>query len=135
MSVEENKALVRRSIEALNDLDLKALDEIYAPALRPMARQIAEMTEKTWGDHRTEITDMVAEGDAVWVRLATSGGHVGEFAGIPPTGKRWTNTGVLFLRLQDGKIAQADALFDVMNHVKQLGATLTLPVPTAGAIR
>jgi C-1 hydroxylase len=131
MSIEENKAIARRSNEALNDKDIKALDEVYAPALQGLARQFVATLERTWGDHHTEITDMVAEGDKVWFRVATSGGHVGEFAGIPPTGKRWTNTGVLFLRIQDGRIVELDALFDVMNHVKQLGATLTPPVVPA----
>jgi C-1 hydroxylase len=131
MSIEENKAVARRSIAALNDKDMKALDEIYAPALQAMARQIVATTASTWGDHRAEITDMIAEGDKVWFRVATSGGHIGEFAGIPPTGKRWTNTGVLFLRIEDGRIVELDALFDVMNHVKQLGATLTPPVAPA----
>ena len=35
-----------------------------------------------WGDHRIEITDMIAEGDTVWARVATSGGHTGEWRGI-----------------------------------------------------
>jgi predicted ester cyclase len=71
------------------------------------------------------------EGDKVWVRVATSGGHVGEFLGIPPTGKRWTNTGVLFYRLAGGQIVEIDNLFDVMHHVTALGATLTPPAPAA----
>ena len=70
---------------------------------------------------------MIAEGEKVWARVATRGGHSGEWEGIPPTGKQWTNTGVIFLRFVDGKIAAFEGLFDELGHLKQLGATITPP--------
>ena len=74
-----------------------------------------------------EITDMIAEGDKVWARVATGGGHTGDYRAVAPTGKRWTNTGVLFIRILDGKIAEWTGAFDELNHLTQLGATLTPP--------
>jgi hypothetical protein len=73
---------------------------------------------------------MLAEGDQVWVRVTTRGSHSGEFEGLAPTGKQWTNTGIVFYRLIDGRITGSDILFDVYGQLKQLGATLTVPVPT-----
>jgi predicted ester cyclase len=58
---------------------------------------------------------------------ATRGGHTAEFEGIPATGKQWTNQGVVFFRLADEKIVGVEPFFDVLNHVKQLGATITPP--------
>jgi len=128
MSTEENKAIVRRFIEAINEQDLDALDELSAPDLAQRFEQkVIPWLHDTFPGHRMTITDMIAEGDKVVARLATSGGHSGEWRGIPPTGKQWTNTGVYFLRLSGGKIVELSSLFDELNHVIQLGATITPP--------
>ena len=47
--------------------------------------------------------------------------------GSTPTGEQWTNTGVLFFRFADSKIAEFEGLFDELGHLKQLGATITPP--------
>jgi hypothetical protein len=79
----------------------------------------------TWTDHRLEIIDMIAEEDKVWCRLTSSGIHKGEWMGIAPTGKQWTNSGVGFLTFIEGRIAEIVWFFDVFNHISQLGATFT----------
>jgi len=140
MSIEENKTLVRRFCAALNtaldgrapaaltEQELAVFDEILTPDLAQKTKQESlPQVYGRWGDHRIEITDMIAEGDTVWARVATSGGHTGEWKGIAPTGRRWTNTGVLFFRITDGKIAEWPGQFDVLNHLTQLGATITPP--------
>ena len=128
MAVEENKILARRLIDTLNGRDLTTLDEIATPDL---ALHFKERTipfiYATFGDHRAEITDMVAAEDKVWLRLATSGGHTAEWMGIAPTGKQWTNTGVYFLRVANGKICELSSLFDNLNLLEQLGASLMRP--------
>lgn len=128
MSTEENKAIVRRFIEAINEQDLDTLDQLAVPDLAHHFKQeVIPWLNDTFPGHRMTITDMIAEGDKVVARLATSGGHSGEWRGIPPTGKQWTNTGVYFLRLSGGKIVELSTLFDELNHVMQLGATITPP--------
>ena len=104
---------------------------IASPAILEAFRQDVETFRRLFGDHRVEITDMVAEGDRVWVRADTSGGHTSEWLGIPPTGKRWSNPGAFFYRLAGGRIAEEQWVFDALSHVRQLGATLTPPA-TAG---
>ena len=144
MSTEENKTLVRRFCTALNtaldgrapaaltEQDLAAFDEIMTPDLAQKTKQgLLPGVYGLWGDHRIEITDMIAEGDTVWARVATSGGHTGEWRGIAPTGRRWTNTGVMFLRIANGRVAEWSGQFDVLNHLMQLGATITPPVAAA----
>ena len=140
MSTEENKTLARRLCTAFNtalngreptaitEQDVAAFDEIMTPDLaRSTKQEFLPAVYSLWGDHRIEITDMVAEGDKVWARVATSGGHIGEWRGIAPTGRRWTNTGVLFIRIADERIAEWSGLFDELNHLTQLGATITPP--------
>jgi len=129
MSTEGSKIMVRRLIDAVNKRDFATIDEVMAPELaRYFREQAIPWIYATYGDeHRTEITDVIAEGDKVWARLATSGGHTGEWMGVPPTGKTWTNTGIYYVRVAQGKIVEVSALFDNLNLLKQLGATITPP--------
>jgi len=127
MSAEENKELVRRYVEAINALDRDAFNALCTSQFAPQAKEQLHGIYATFENHHITITDMIAEGDKVWARLATRGGHSGEFEGIPPTGKQWTNTGVAFFRLIEGRIAEQDTLFDVLNHLKQVGARIVPP--------
>jgi C-1 hydroxylase len=144
MPTEENKTLARRFCTALNtalderapaaltEQDLAAFDEIMTPNLaRSTKQELLPQVYGVWGDHRIEITDMIAEGDKVWARVATSGGHTGAWKGIAPTGRQWTNTGVLFFRIANGRIAEWSGQFDQLNLLMQLGATITPPVAAA----
>jgi hypothetical protein len=78
MSLEENKAVVRRSIEAFNARDLSAGD-VYIEDLRRLQQYVDTMP---WGDHQVDITEMIAEGDRVVALIATHGVHSGEYQGI-----------------------------------------------------
>ena len=129
MSVEENKAVVRRLLEAVNQQDLATIDALAAPEVaRSTKEELIPFIYGTFGpQHHMEIVAMIGEGDQVWTRVATSGGHVKEWMGIPPTGTAWTNTVIAFARVVDGKVVETEALPDIWNHVTQLGATLAPP--------
>ena len=128
MSIERNKDVVRRFIDAVNEQDLDALDELAAPDLAQRFKErVIPWLNSTFPGHHMEITEMTAEEDRVVARLASSGGHAGEWRGIRPTGKQWTNTGVYFLRLTGGKVVELVSLFDELNHALFLGATLVPP--------
>jgi len=122
MSIEQNKALIRRYVEAINQQDYGVFDALLAPVLLTEMKQTVAAT----GHHLT-IIDMVAEGDQVWVRLMIGGQHKGTFEGVPPTGKSWTVEAAAFLQMNDGKIIAADDLFDSLALLKQVGATITPP--------
>jgi predicted ester cyclase len=94
MSLEENKALVRRYYAAIShDGDLAALDEICSPAFTHGAEDLARHKESMGGiragfpDVRFAIDDLIAEGETVWTRGTVRGTHLGEALGHPPTGK------------------------------------------------
>ena len=125
MSAEENKATVRRLIEALDTNNLSVLDDVLSPELAQVWQ--GGINTGPFREHHVTITDMVAEGDKVVVRLATQGIHSGEWQGIPATGKRWTNRGVAFFRLEQGKIVEGDMLFDQLGLLRQFGATIMPP--------
>ena len=125
MSIEENKAIVGRFIKAVNEQNAAVLDQVLTPDLAQRWKaQAMPWLYNTFAGHQMTITDLIAEKDKVVARLATSGKHSGELEGIPPTGKEWTNTGVYFIRLSEGQIVECDALFDMPNLLKQLGAKI-----------
>lgn len=78
----------------------------------------------TWADERLEITDTLAEGDLVWARVTHSARHVGDYRGIPPTGKTKTNAGCIFCRVAAGKIVEHATLWDFLGELTQLGGVV-----------
>jgi steroid delta-isomerase-like uncharacterized protein len=139
MSTEENKALVRRVFEELlNKKNLAAVDESYAAGYvyhgpggqdtkGPEAfKQLIGGLHTAFPDFHDTIEDQIAEGDKVVTRFIDRGTHQGEFQGIAPTGKRFTMTGLLITRIQDGKIAEEWEELDLLGLMQQLGA---IPAP------
>ena len=127
MSVEQNKAVLRREVE-----------EIFAPEyvsheptsgeVRGIegARQFAATFREAFPDLQNTIEDMVAEGDKVVMRFRGNGTHEGETEAFgPPTGKRMEITGITIKRLADGKIVEAWTNFDALGMMRQLGVIAT----------
>jgi predicted ester cyclase len=134
MSIEANKLIARKCFDALNSQfadpghsNAAILDEVLSPKWASEIRGWFPGLNQLWPDHRIEVTDMIAEGNMVWCRLATSATHCGEWEGIPANGRHWTNTGIWYLTIVDGKIVDIETLFDTLNLVKQIGGTITPP--------
>ena len=119
---EENKAMVRRLVEAINTCDEdEAVDELFAPrAARRVKRLFAEF-RTAFPDWHEEIVDLVAERDKVVGRFRCSGTHQGEFLGAAPTGKRMEVEEVFFLRTEGGRFVDFWGLEDSLSRMRQLG--------------
>jgi predicted ester cyclase len=125
MSTEENKIVVRRFAEAYNGRDAAVLNEVLAPdAAQRYLEVYIPRNSATWADERLEITDALAEGDRVWARVTHSARHVGEYRGIPPTGKTKSNAGCIFCRVAGGKIVENATLWDFLGELTQLGGVV-----------
>ena len=141
MSAEENKRLIRRYVEAIDDndsSDWSVLDEFVAedfvahnppiPGVsldREGMKQAAEIFRvATPGRH--EITLQVAEGDLVVSYVVGRGVHAGELLGIPATNKPVETAGIAVHRIRDGKIVEYWSVTDVARVLQQVGA---LPGP------
>jgi steroid delta-isomerase-like uncharacterized protein len=70
------------------------------------------------------IEDMIGEGETVAFRFILRGTHCGTFAGIPPTGKEVTLTGMDFIRIADGKFVELWSNQDTLGWLQQLGLEL-----------
>lgn len=133
MSLEENKSIVRIYQECYNTNNLDGLDEIMAfdvltPKIMPGmptglegAKAIHQKTLIGMPDFRTEIQDLVAEGDKVVARVIMTGTHTGDFYGIPATGKRVEFSGIYIARIVDGKIVEHWGEEDGISLLQQLG--------------
>src|ERR671912_1068168 len=132
---EENKAVIRRWIEAFNERNLEAEADLLAPgyvAHVPAApgplegleawRQFTGPFVEAFPDLRLTVEDIMAEGDMVAARVAFDGTHRGEFQGIPPTGKEVAFTSIEVNRVVDGKVEAHWVEIDLLGLMQQLGA-------------
>jgi steroid delta-isomerase-like uncharacterized protein len=133
MSLEENKALVRRYYEAMwNRWDLSLVDALIGEGLtfrgslgiavqgREGFRDYMGAVRRAFPDFHNRIEELVAEGDKVVVRLTYTGTQRGELFGIAPTGKRVAYAGVAIFRIEAGRIAEGWVLGDVHGLMQQL---------------
>jgi len=134
MSIEENKAVVRRFFEELVSTDnLAVADELLSPGFRfyfagsPDPMDLAHYEEflmarrAAFPDRRFVVDDMIAEGDKVSARFTMRGTHKGEFRGIAPSGKEVTMTGIDMIRLAEGKMVEDRVEVDQIGMMQQLG--------------
>lgn len=133
MSIEENKAILRRlGEELINQAKLETADEFYSsdsvdhtPAPGQVAgpegvkRDFARI-RAAFPDWHQEIEDVIAEGDMVVVRWRSSGTHSGDFMGLPATGIHASWTGVGIFRLAGGKIVERWSNWDAFGLMQQL---------------
>ena len=142
MSIDANKALVRRLVEGVwSTGNLAAADEILAPNMVDHAAQMGggagdaegfknqvRMFRAAFPDGHTRIDDMIAEGDKVAVMWSNRGTHLVEWFGVPPTGKTVVARGIDIHLIRDGRMAEHWDVVDMLSILMQIGA---LPAPKA----
>lgn len=142
MTIENNKnALTRHFEEVLNQGQLHVVDEIYtedytldAPVSsdgqsrersltqgREQLKQRVTLFRTAFPDIHFTTDEMIGEGSSVAVRYTYRGTHQGVFAGLQPTGRSISVTGILIAHMQDGRIQEAVSVFDSADLMKQLG--------------
>ncbi len=136
MSLEENKALVRRYFEEA-PYHPEVCNQIFAPEIHWHALYRTEQPdfisspeiEKSayarhlalWGSWSEFIDDMIAEGDQVLVRWTFRGTHKKEYLGIPATHKPIQFSGIYIFRIVNGQISEVWNLWDKVGEWQQLG--------------
>ena len=135
MSIEANKALVRRWWEETDKGNLAIIDELcapdyvdHSPPLPGMGegsaavRKANETLAAAFPDTVHTIEAMIGEGDLVVTRLRGRATFTGECLGIPPNGKVVEITGITIHRIADGKLVEHWANIDSLSFMQQLGA-------------
>jgi steroid delta-isomerase-like uncharacterized protein len=140
----ENKAIVERFMNGLEMLretrDLSLLNQFmtadvtlsvtgFPPELqgRDAFGQAVMMFINAFPDLRiTQVSPILAQGNAVVARVCWSGTHLGDFMGIPATGKEVSVTDIHIDRIVDGKIVEHGGVTDMMSLLQQIGV---VPMP------
>jgi len=134
MSTEENKALIRRIVDLIDQgkvddaVQLSAPDAImHYPGGDDVSGQGAQkerigMFLAAFPDLKHIFEDLFAVDDKVVVRYTIRGTHEGEIMGIAPTGKQVTFTAISIYIVAGGKLSEAWVELDQMGLMRQLGA-------------
>lgn len=133
MSVETNKAIVRRMFEeAWNRGNLAVVDELLAPDAidhhDPGAPSFATHMKaeivtyrRAFPDLHFTIEDMFGEGDKVAARVTVGGTHTATFNGVPATGRRFAVEHIHIARIVNGKGVDHWTAMDTLGMLQQLG--------------
>ena len=130
---EQNKALVRRFLEALwNRNDFAAAGRLLArdydghnsTVIRGPEGAIAFIPRlrAAFPDFHFTILDQVAEGDRVATRWQLAGTHRGPFQGAPATGRRVEMAGITIFRIAGGKLVEGWTSEDLLGLLRQIEA-------------
>ena len=134
---EENKALLQRWFEEVwNKGRADAIDEMLdenavvhglsddpsSPLIGPRDfRPFHTLFREAFPNIITAAEDIIAEGDKVAARCSVRARHEGNFLGIDATQSPVDFTGMVIVRIYNGKIVEAWNNFDFMRLHKQVG--------------
>lgn len=134
MSPDECKAIVRRFVlGAQGRGQLALVDELMSPDFvdhsawpgftpdRDGVKRLFVALRTGLPDMTVTIHDQIAEADRVAMRKTLSGTHLGDFFGIPPTGKTVNLEVIDILRVRDGLITDHWKIVDQQGMLQQLG--------------
>ena len=132
MVSEENKALVRRFYEEIDNGNVDAMDDLVAedyvdhspfPFPVPPGREGLKAAFKILWDAtpgRHEIEEQIAEGDKVVTRLTAYGTHEGDLPIAPRTGNEMKMTATVIHRVADGRLVEKWSNKDELALLQQL---------------
>ena len=134
---EQNKGIVRRLYEEFNKGNVEIFKDLYAPdysfyspsnSPKPRSREetieSATMIFRAFPDSVWNIEELFAVRDRVIVRFVYRGTNEGEFMGIPPTGNKIEVSGIIIIRIENGKILEEWEDADTLGFMQQLGMEL-----------
>jgi steroid delta-isomerase-like uncharacterized protein len=124
MSTQENKSLVRRLMEAMNDDDFAALSQLIAPD-SDQVMSWYQVFVTALPDIKHEVRATIEDDTACVVELRVTGTHTGPLASpggeIAPTGKAFVLDYVDVARFDNGRIKIETYYRDNQSFVTQLG--------------
>jgi len=141
MSTNHIQSPIRRVFdEAFNQGHLAVIDELLIPdhlahntyGGAPNGPQglkwLITMFRTAFPDLRCTVEDEISEGDQFAAHWTMRGTHNGSFLGNPPTGRPVVAQGIIFARIENGRIVEDWTLTDQLGILQQLG----LVPPPAG---
>lgn len=123
MSAQANKELVRRLVEdVVRRRNLGVLDEIAAGPFAEVAKRWVAPFRGAFPDFEMEIVTLISEDQKVVAHFRCSGTHLGEWLGVPPTGRRFERVDEVYIfEVRDGRLVSAIGVEDNLSRLRQLG--------------
>jgi steroid delta-isomerase-like uncharacterized protein len=136
-----NQVLQRWFQEVWNEGSDSAVDALLAPhavahglgkrgevckgpaEFRVFFRQI----RATFPDAKVQVKDSIEQGDRGCACFEFEGTHLGDGLGVPPTGQRVAFSGIVFVRVENGKIVEASNGWDQLGMLQQVGILPNAP--------
>ena len=128
MTVEQNKLVVRRLWdEVWNQARLEVADDIFDEPYAAHEKAFVPFFRAAFPNARFHVDDMIGEDDKVVTRFTVTGTHLGEFRGVPPSGRDISVHGIWIHRLENGRIVEGRdwGQADWLGLLRQIGATDT----------
>jgi ketosteroid isomerase-like protein len=121
---QENEAVIRKYLRAWETGSESLFDEVLTADFvdymygKPRTREelIQQATQGDVAGQKREIAivDALSQGDTIVVRTLSRATHAG-------TGKRLTTTGMIWVRIRDGRICEGWGEHDRLGQLQQLG--------------
>lgn len=125
--LESQKSSVRQWFTAFNKNDRDTLQKLTAPAYLEQTLGLLDWINATFAEHHLEIQELIAEENRVMARVHSKGRHIGEFFGVPGTGRRWEdNEGAVILRFENDLIVSGWQVWNIPLHLEKLGLKITV---------
>lgn len=134
---EENKALMRRWFEEVwNNGRASAIDELFAEdglaygladeqggAIKgpPEFKLFHGKFRGAFPDISVVVEDILADGDKLAARISVRGRHTGDHLGVAASQAAVDFTGMVMVRIKDGKIVEAWNNIDFLTMSQQIG--------------
>jgi predicted ester cyclase len=152
MSVEQNKAIVRRVFaEAFERGNLAVIDETVAddgtdrqhpdvPSFRGHLKEVIQAMREAFPDLRWEINQVVGEGDWVALHSFMIGTHNGALRPplgprvIPPTGRSVRVAHMHMIRFAGGQNSELWHVMDTLGMMLQLGILPGAPAQAGASV-
>ena len=133
MSAETNVAVIQQVMSLINDRNLDAAFQLYAPDYvyhgpggqelrgRDGIRGLWELFLSAFPDLSASVDEFISEGDKVALRWRVTGTHTGEFLGIPASNRSMTLPITEVFRLENGILVEAWDQYDRQHLMEQIG--------------
>jgi predicted ester cyclase len=123
MSVEENKALIRKFLQELyNDGNATIADEVVAsPILRSSMKNAVSMAHGLLSNFQFQVEDLIAEDDKVVARCLMSGTFTRRLFGLTLSNRSIEMSYIGIYRIENNQIKGFWFLGDTIAMLRQLG--------------
>jgi predicted ester cyclase len=134
MTSRNDELLRRWFTEIWNRGDIDAADQLLAPqgilhetavggdGIQSLADFKAMACSVNGPDIHFHVETTLQDGEHAAARVTVTGTHSGPGLGIAPTGRSFRITGIVMVRISDGRTVEGWSSFDMLGLFEQLGA-------------